>query len=112
MNKKILELLLVVGIVLVGVMLFNKVEFNKNSKATNEFIDKIISKAEVYAIEHIDEYPEFKNPNDSISFTVSKLIDEGYLNEDINNPLKKEFNDIIVKLTIESDLTINYQVIY
>src|SRR5574344_2747703 len=102
MNKKIFELLLVVGIILVGVMIFNKVELNKNSKATNEFIDKVISSAEVYVSKHINEYPEFKNPNDSISFTVSKLIDEGYLNEDINNPLKKEFNDIIVKLTIES----------
>lgn len=111
MKKKIIGLVLVICIFIVGFLIVDKLKTNDKQKEIIEFNEKIMAAAEVYIQGHLEDYDNFKNVGDSITLTVEEIIESGALKKDIDNPTDKEFSEIKIRLTFESESVINYKVL-
>lgn len=100
MNKKIILVILIVAIVGIGFLIYKKLDNNNLNIRISEFNEEIMNAAEFYLDDHIDEYDDFDNPGDEIFITAQTLIDNDYLDYQIDNPTEKKLEDVVVKVTL------------
>lgn len=111
MNKRFLGVILLIGIIVVGVLIYMKINNNQTNAKISIFNEMIMNAAEQYIQKNVEEYPEFKEAGDRVEISVQDLIDDNILKSGIDNPTDKEFKNVIIRLTIESSSTINYEVL-
>lgn len=111
MDRRITGLFLIIGIAVVGYLIYSKVNNNEKMKKISEFNEIIMNASEEYIQKNSEYYPEFIEIGDRVEITVQQLIEDNVLKSGIENPTDKDFNNIIVRLTIESDKTIKYEVL-
>lgn len=111
MKKLMIYIILILSIAVVGNMLYNRIQGNKLKKELSMFNELVMNATEIYMGKHEQEYLDFKELGDRVEINVQKLIDDDILKPDTKNPTNKKFSEIIVRLTIETDKTIKYEVL-
>lgn len=118
MNKKgftlieLLGVLIVLSIILVvTVPAITSSLKNTDQEKYNNYVKQVLESAEFYVENHREQYPELNTVGNKISFSVSKLIEEGYLKENTIDPStnKKIDPTLQIFVSVSLDQTFKYQ---
>jgi len=104
---ELLATVIILGIVLViAIPAVNNIISDARQKAYNKTVENIVKAAELYTLNELSLLRNLKEDGDFVEITLQELVDKGYIENNIINPITREqlnFNGNMVKITYNNE---------
>lgn len=84
---------------------------NTEKQKYDSYVKEILESAELYVESHREEFPELNTVGNKVSFPVSRLIEVGYIKENMINPKTNQKIDPTsqISVSVSLDQTFEYR---